>query len=146
MTHYFGIPLIVIGLFGLLSQVSIRLGEFSFLTKLPMHGMIQNRLQIDGGGVLLICGMIWYTRLDRKILIPFGLVLAGFYFFGRSLGFAINLVFFALGWALQGLGHAVYEKRSPAFLTNLTHLMIGPLWIFAKMIRYQLNEPKAARK
>ena len=35
---------------------------------------------------------------------------------------------FVGGWVLQFVGHA-YEGKKPAFLTNLTHLLIGPLWI-----------------
>ena len=36
---------------------------------------------------------------------------------------------FVVGWVFQGIGHAVYEKRSPAFLKNLLHLMVGPLFV-----------------
>ena len=36
------------------------------------------------------------------------------------------------GWALQFVGHYVYEKKSPAFFRNVTHLLVGPLWILAK--------------
>jgi uncharacterized membrane protein YGL010W len=38
------------------------------------------------------------------------------------------LALFIVGWILQFVGHA-YEGRKPAFLTNLVHLLIGPLWI-----------------
>jgi len=40
---------------------------------------------------------------------------------------------FAAGWAFQFCGHAVYEKRSPAFAKNLTHLLVGPAWIAAEL-------------
>ena len=39
---------------------------------------------------------------------------------------------FILGWVLQFVGHYVYEKKSPAFFRNVTHLLVGPLWILAK--------------
>jgi uncharacterized membrane protein YGL010W len=35
---------------------------------------------------------------------------------------------FVIGWILQFVGH-YFEGKSPAFLTNLVHLLIGPLWI-----------------
>lgn len=40
---------------------------------------------------------------------------------------------FAVGWAFQFYGHAVYEKKSPAFLKNFAHLLLGPAWIVSKL-------------
>lgn len=40
---------------------------------------------------------------------------------------------FLIGWAFQFYGHAVYEKKSPAFAKNLTHLLIGPAWVAAEL-------------
>jgi uncharacterized membrane protein YGL010W len=41
---------------------------------------------------------------------------------------------FVFGWILQGVGHYVYEKNSPAFLKNFAHLAVGQLWILAKAV------------
>jgi uncharacterized membrane protein YGL010W len=40
---------------------------------------------------------------------------------------------FVVGWAIQFYGHSVYEKKSPAFAKNLTHLLIGPAWVATKL-------------
>jgi uncharacterized membrane protein YGL010W len=40
---------------------------------------------------------------------------------------------FVVGWAFQFYGHAVYEKKSPAFLKNFAHLLVGPAWIATKL-------------
>ena len=40
---------------------------------------------------------------------------------------------FAIGWAFQFYGHAVYEKKSPAFAKNLAHLLIGPAWVATEL-------------
>jgi uncharacterized membrane protein YGL010W len=40
---------------------------------------------------------------------------------------------FVLGWAFQFVGHAVYEKKSPAFAKNLAHLLIGPAWVASEL-------------
>ena len=50
--------------------------------------------------------------------------------------FAVGLAcgLFAVGWIFQLVGHSVYEKNRPAFLRNLSHLLIGPLWIARKLI------------
>ncbi len=50
---------------------------------------------------------------------------------GATLAMAAGL--FALGWAFQLVGHAVYERNRPAFVRNLRHLLIGPLWIARKL-------------
>ena len=41
---------------------------------------------------------------------------------------------FVVGWILQGVGHWVYEKNSPAFFRNFVHLAVGQLWILAKAL------------
>jgi len=126
ITHYFGIPFIVISLLGLLSHWVIEpaiLPAFSFF-------------QIDGGTLVIVLGMLWYLYLDWKIAIPFGFVISGLYFLGRALPVPVNWALFIGGWILQGVGHAVYEKKSPAFVTNIMHGLVGPIWVFAKMIRY----------
>ena len=41
---------------------------------------------------------------------------------------------FMLGWIFQFVGHSVYEHKSPAFLTNFLHLLVGPLWILNDVV------------
>jgi uncharacterized membrane protein YGL010W len=53
---------------------------------------------------------------------------------GRFLSPPSALALFVLGWILQGVGHYVYEKNSPAFFRNLVHLAIGQLWILARAV------------
>ena len=40
---------------------------------------------------------------------------------------------FLVGWAFQFYGHSVYEKKSPAFAMNLTHLLVGPAWVATEL-------------
>jgi uncharacterized membrane protein YGL010W len=40
---------------------------------------------------------------------------------------------FLVGWAFQFYGHVVYEKKSPAFMDNFAHLLVGPAWIAAEL-------------
>ena len=127
VTHYFGITFIVVSLLGLMSNLVV--GE-SGLTG-------SYYFRVDGGTIILILALIRYVFIDWKITIPFSLVAFGLYFLGRSIPTPINWVLFVGGWILQGIGHYVYEKKSPAFFQNLTHLLIGPLWIFARLIGYR---------
>jgi uncharacterized membrane protein YGL010W len=127
LTHYLGIPLIVISVLGLLANLTFGLQD---LTGSPYF-------RIDGGSLLFVAGVIWYLFLDWKLTSAFSLVLVGFYFLGRVLPLYVNWSIFVLGWILQGIGHAAYEKKSPAFFRNITHLLIGPIWIFSKSINYK---------
>jgi uncharacterized membrane protein YGL010W len=40
----------------------------------------------------------------------------------------VAIALFVIGWIFQFVGHT-YEGKKPAFLTNLLHLLVGPLWI-----------------
>ena len=40
---------------------------------------------------------------------------------------------FLVGWAFQFYGHAVYEKKSPAFAKNVAHLLVGPAWVATEL-------------
>lgn len=120
--HYFGIPFIVISLLGLLSQFVILSSSDLF--------------RVDGGILLIATAMLWYLVIDWKISLPFGLVLLGTYFLARTLPVPVHWILFITGWVIQYLGHGIFEKNSPAFYKNFEHILIGPLWIFAKLIKY----------
>ena len=126
-THYFGVPMIATSVLGILGGLVI--GPEGFTSSFYFR--------LDAGVLLLTLGFLWYLFLDWKIALPFILVLGGFYFLGRALPTWFNITLFVVGWILQGVGHAVYEKNSPAFFKNLTHLLIGPLWIFAHFLGYK---------
>jgi uncharacterized membrane protein YGL010W len=50
---------------------------------------------------------------------------------------------FVVGWIFQGIGHAVYEKKSPAFLRNLVHLLVGPAFLVNEALRVRRIAPDA---
>lgn len=116
LTHIIGIPMIMFSLLGLLSLIEIG--------------------PTNGGALLLIGAVIWYFVLDWKLAVPFGLVALGFYISARPLSQQWLWGLQAGGWAFQFIGHVVFEKKSPAFLKNLEHLLVGPLWVFAKLVGY----------
>ena len=117
VTHYIGIPAIVITTLGLLSRVP--LGD-SFLTL----------------GLLAWIGVsIWYVKLDRRLGAGFSLLLLALYLPSTFIPVAVCWTLFVIGWIAQFVGHYVYEKKSPAFFTNLQQTLIGPFWIFARVTR-----------
>src|ERR1700751_1216426 len=38
-----------------------------------------------------------------------------------------------IGWALQIAGHQFFERRQPALLDNPIHMLISPMYLFAKL-------------
>ena len=117
--HSFGIPLIVLGSLSLLARVSFfEVGGFTVtLAEVLILGFVAYYLTLDPAlaGIMLLA----YAGLDAA---------------GRALGVGPAASLFTLGWILQGVGHYVYEKNSPAFFKNFAHLAVGQLWILAKAV------------
>jgi len=115
--HYIGIPLIVVGLFGLLGAIPMAtVGGFT----------------VTVADVALLGATVYYLTLDAALA---ALMLAAFVvldLLGRQIPVALAAALFLVGWIFQFVGHYVYEKRAPAFYRNLAHLLVGPLWILAK--------------
>jgi uncharacterized membrane protein YGL010W len=127
-THLIGIPMIVIAVLSWLSRVWIVRPEDWMTAGVPL-----SLIRWDLGIAALIVVSIWYIFLNWRLGAPFFLVLLGMYWVGRTLPGSVVWIFFVGGWVLQFVGHYVYEKKSPAFLKNVTQLLIGPYWIFAKI-------------
>ena len=90
-------------------------------------GLVGGLLGPSVAVVVLALAGIWYLVLDWKLAVSFLLVATGGLFLGRAMPISLNWALFGAGWIFQGIGHYVFEKKSPAFFRNLTHLLVGPL-------------------
>ena len=45
----------------------------------------------------------------------------------------ITALMTVIGWALQIVGHQFFEQRRPALLDNPIHMLISPMYLFAKL-------------
>ena len=45
----------------------------------------------------------------------------------------ITVFLTVVGWGLQIVGHQIYEKRRPALFDNPIHMLISPMYLFAKL-------------
>src|SRR5262249_9361163 len=45
----------------------------------------------------------------------------------------ITILLTVIGWALQIVGHQFFEQRRPALLDNPIHMLISPMYLFAKL-------------
>ncbi len=111
--HMVGIPLIIAGLLGLLAIPVTRVSSMPVEVSLLL-------LLVAGGAYL------WLDVKLGLVMIAFSVLL---YLGARMLSWPAALGLFLVGWVFQFIGHGVYEKRSPAFLDNLAHLLVGPLWV-----------------
>jgi len=124
LTHFVGIPFVLFSLLGLLSQVVL-------WTPAP-----ESLFPFDLGVVLLLTGSLFSLKVDWKLGIPFTLFCYVNYLWARHVPMSILITLQVLGWVFQLGGHFIYEKKSPAFLTSLEHIFIGPMWIFSWIIGY----------
>ena len=98
-------------------------------------------LQVNLGILLAIPVLIYWILLD----IPIGLAIAGaaaiLLFTAATIAshasvmvvWAISIVLILIGVAMQIIGHQVYERRQPALMDNPTHLLLGPVFVMAKL-------------
>ena len=117
--HSFGIPIIV-------------LASLALLARVPLFAI--GELTVTLAEVVAVLMVAYYLTLDRALAFLMLVAFASLDAVGRFVPPLPALGLFVFGWILQGIGHSVYEKNSPAFLRNFVHLAIGPLWILAKAV------------
>jgi uncharacterized membrane protein YGL010W len=117
--HFFGITLIVFGSVTLLRTVHLP----------GAHPVTAAELLI--GAVLL-----FYLTLDVSLALVMLIEFALLDIAARAIAdWRVGLAAFLLGWVFQGVGHARFERNSPAFFKNLAHLMVGPLFLANELLR-----------
>ncbi len=113
--HFVGIPLIIFGIFSLLQLL-----RFGMISGLPL----------TAAEIFIAIVAIYYFSLDTKLASGMLLLSAILDAAAHAVDdWRIGLAVFVVGWVFQGVGHTVYEKRSPAFLKNLLHLLVGPIFL-----------------
>ncbi|WP_448091534.1 Mpo1 family 2-hydroxy fatty acid dioxygenase [Pseudomonas lini] len=132
-SHFIGIPLIVVAVAVLLSR--------------PQWG---------GGwvspAVLVAMASAWfYLRLEVRLGVLMTVLLGLCIWAGQVLAQHSTLVWlasgigmFVVGWAIQFVGHH-YEGRKPAFVDDVTGLIVGPLFVVVELafllgLRHELKE------
>jgi len=125
LTHFFGIPAIILAVLAALATVPLgRIGGWpATLADL----------------VALLVWLLWIAldlglglAMAVVVVIP-GLIVAHAVAGGGPgwVTWTVAAALFVGGWALQLVGHA-YEGKRPAFLSNLFQLLIGPMFLMAE--------------
>jgi uncharacterized membrane protein YGL010W len=128
LCHWFGIPLIIAGTASLLGAVTV-VEDYS----------------LSLAEILLAAIFTYYLIEARALGLATSIAMALIALAGRAVPPLGGLGLFLFGWGLQLIGHSVYEKNSPAFLRNLTHLLVGPAWLVERALRslvgWELRSP-----
>ncbi len=132
MTHFVGVPVIILALFIPLAWIRVPVGEFALT------------------GAMLFAGIViaYYFVLDVPLALAM-LVTTGLLVWagdaiaqqGYKAGGVWFLVLFAGGWALQLWGH-VYEGRKPALVDNLFQIFVAPIFLAAEVFFALGYKPK----
>ncbi|HEY2796358.1 MAG TPA: Mpo1-like protein [Thermoanaerobaculia bacterium] len=123
--HAVGITLIVFGVLAMLA--SLRLGGSWTAAELLVGAAALAYLALD-----LPLGL---ATVGGLVLLDLAAHVAGSWRWG--------LAAFVVGWIFQAIGHAVYEKNSPAFFRNLVHLLVGPAFLVNEALRIHRPSPDA---
>jgi uncharacterized membrane protein YGL010W len=122
--HSVGIPLIVLGLLGLLSFM--RVGP------------------VDLAVVAAVVVLLYYAALDLRGALTSAVVFGALYELAihLPLRWEVSLAALVLGWGFQLVGHR-FEGNKPKFLTNLTYLLVGPLFFFEEAFGFVFSTKRA---
>ena len=122
-THFVGIPLIVVAVAVLLSR----------------PGFEAFGLWLSPAALVSLASALYYFRLDLRFDLVMAVLLwlslwagAALAVQGTATWLGAGLGMFLVGWVIQFVGH-YYEGRKPAFVDDLTGLIIGPLFVVAEM-------------
>jgi uncharacterized membrane protein YGL010W len=83
---------------------------------------------VDLATIAIVATSFYYASLVGGAALNAIVGFVVLYAIATFLTWPIAIALFVAGWILQFVGH-YFEGKSPAFLTNLLHLLIGPLWI-----------------
>ncbi len=124
VTHFVGIPMIVLAVQVLLSRPAWQAGGWVLSPAL----------------VVTVLTCLYYLVLDRplgvlmSVLLAAGLALsAGLAAQPTAVWLAWGIGLFVVGWVIQFVGH-IFEGRKPAFVDDVIGLVIGPLFVVAEVV------------
>ncbi|AMQ85646.1 MULTISPECIES: DUF962 domain-containing protein [Pseudomonas] len=139
-SHFIGIPLIVVAVAVLLSRPEWSVGG----------------LWISPAVIAALASAWFYLRLELKLGVLMTVLMGLSVWAGHVLAqlstmvwLSSGLAMFVIGWVIQFVGHH-YEGRKPAFVDDLSGLIVGPLFVVAELafllgMRQELKEQIEAR-
>ncbi|MCU1731216.1 MULTISPECIES: DUF962 domain-containing protein [unclassified Pseudomonas] len=122
-THFIGIPMIVVAVTVLLSRPGLEVGG----------------IWLSPAFVAALASVWFYLRLDLRFGVLMSALLGACLWAGQALAvqstsvwLVAGLGLFFVGWVIQFVGH-YYEGRKPAFVDDISGLIVGPLFVVAEL-------------
>ena len=125
LTHFVGVPMILLAVVIVLSRPAWGLGDMGFV--------------LSPAVIAALAASVYYMLLDMRygiaLAVVLGVMLAVGVWLAQQtlvvwLGWGLGL--FVVGWVIQFVGH-YWEGRKPAFMDDIVGLLIGPLFVLAEM-------------
>ena len=125
LTHFVGVPMILLAVVIVLSRPAWVLGDMGFV--------------LSPAVIAALAASVYYMLLDMRygiaLAVVLGVMLAVGVWLAQQtlvvwLGWGLGL--FVVGWVIQFVGH-YWEGRKPAFMDDIVGLLIGPLFVVAEM-------------
>jgi uncharacterized membrane protein YGL010W len=125
-THYLGIPMLFLAAILPLQASRIAFGSWQLplavvLVAPAVIGWMALDLGVGAALLLLLCPLF----AAAELIVDTGSAL---------LTWSCAAALFLAGWSFQFLGHAVFERRRPAFVDDLSQTLIGPMFVVAKLL------------
>lgn len=124
VTHFIGVPMIVLALLIPLSWLRVGIGDVT----------------ITGAMLFLAMVTIWYLLLDVSLaVLTIAAVLPLLWAAhllaaqGRATGWIAFAIAFTGGWVFQLIGH-VFEGRRPALVDNFLQILVAPVFLVAEAL------------
>jgi uncharacterized membrane protein YGL010W len=130
-THFVGVPLIMFAVCILLSRPVLMVPGLPLMAGLPLSAAV----------LVFVISAIWYLTRGEFLLglatsaLIAAMVWAASLIAAASTGtwLTAGLGLFVLGWVIQFVGH-YYEGRKPAFVDDISGLMVGPMFVVAEAL------------
>ena len=120
LTHKIAIPIIVYHILAMLELIHL--------------GPAIAGVPLTAAHVLAVVGLVFYLRLSAPLTLMMVAAAVPIYALARVTPLWVAVVAAVVGWSVQLSGHAVWEKNRPAFVKNLGHALIGPLYYVAMAV------------
>jgi len=133
LTHKIAIPFIVFHIMTMLDWLKT--------------GQEIGGVAITGGIIGFVVAMLFYAWADLKMAPLMALLFGAALFLGRQFGdnHTPVIVIAVVGWTVQLIGHAVYEKNRPSLLTNALQALVGPYFFVSVLTgRFKPNYQSAS--
>lgn len=124
VTHFIGVPMILWSISLLLSGITFNVEIFN----IKIHSLLP---------VSALVVFVYYFLLDIKMGFFATIILSPLFYsasiYSHSIHFySLIISVFIIGWLFQFVGH-FFEKAKPAFIDDLTQLLIGPLFLISEI-------------